>query len=165
MRARQRLAAYALLIDGQGRLLLTRQPQGRGPRLSPWLLPGGGVEPGEHPEQAVVREVLEETGWPVTVGALRHVLSDVTVVGRRRRVLHNVRLIYQASIVAPAGSGPAGSGPAGSGPAGSGPAAPDAAGPGTAEPPGGCLRWCTPAQCLALPLDPFTALVLDREAG
>ncbi len=98
MRTRQRLAAYALIFDEAGRVLLSREPDPRG-RLGRWLLPGGGVEHGEHPEQAVIREVKEETGLGVRVGALWDVVSDVARVGRRRRVLHTVRLIYRAQIV------------------------------------------------------------------
>ncbi|MDP8975156.1 MAG: NUDIX domain-containing protein [Actinomycetota bacterium] len=36
--------------------------RGRGPGVGKWSIPGGRVEPGETPEQAVVREVMEETG-------------------------------------------------------------------------------------------------------
>jgi 8-oxo-dGTP pyrophosphatase MutT (NUDIX family) len=32
-----------------------------------WVLPGGGVEPNETPEEAVIREMLEETGFTVTI--------------------------------------------------------------------------------------------------
>ena len=64
-----RLAAKALLVRA-GRLLVLRS------RLGDLKLPGGGVDPGETPEQAVVRELSEECGLDdVSVGA--HVLTVV----------------------------------------------------------------------------------------
>ena len=134
----QRLAAYALIIDDAGRVLLSRELIRRRP--SPWLLPGGGVEHGEHPEQAVIREVQEETGLTVQVGALQKVLSDVARVGRRRRLLHTVRLIYQATIV-PTGPDPAGR------ERGNARRSDEA-------------RWCTVVEYRALPLERFAATVL-----
>ncbi len=35
-----------------------------------WVLPGGGIDPGETPEDAVVREILEETGLTVKIDSL-----------------------------------------------------------------------------------------------
>ncbi|HBW17614.1 MAG TPA: DNA mismatch repair protein MutT [Actinobacteria bacterium] len=134
----QRLAAYALIIDREGRVLLTREPVGRRPAR--WILPGGGVEHGEHPEQAVIREVREETGLSAEVGDLLRVVSDLARVGRRRRLLHTVRMIYQASI-APAGT--------------------DLAGPR----PSGDVRWCPRQEWRALSLEPFAARVLDCRPG
>jgi 8-oxo-dGTP diphosphatase len=42
-----------------------------------WDVPGGFVEPLEHPEQAVRRELLEETGLEVEVGSLIGIFTDV----------------------------------------------------------------------------------------
>lgn len=67
---RRRPGAYAILLRA-GQILLTHQqwPQ------PDYQLPGGGIEPGEHPLAALHREVFEETGWrlsdPVLVGAYR----------------------------------------------------------------------------------------------
>ncbi len=65
-----RPGVYAILPHG-GSLLLTVQVDDN------WdvQLPGGGIDPGEHPLQALHREVLEETGWrigsPRRLGAYR----------------------------------------------------------------------------------------------
>ena len=50
----------AVIRDGRGRLLLQEKSSGEG-----WSLPAGAIEPGETPEQAVRREVLEETALAV----------------------------------------------------------------------------------------------------
>jgi 8-oxo-dGTP diphosphatase len=57
----------AVVRDDAGRLLLIRR--GQEPSRGLWSLPGGRVEPGETLEAAVVREVREETGLDVRVGA------------------------------------------------------------------------------------------------
>jgi 8-oxo-dGTP pyrophosphatase MutT (NUDIX family) len=47
----------AVIPDKGGRILLQERSSGEG-----WSIPGGAIEPGEHPEQALIREVCEETG-------------------------------------------------------------------------------------------------------
>ena len=60
------VAVGALITDQSGRILLILRRNE--PSAGHWSLPGGRVEPGESLEQAVVREVEEETGLRVTVG-------------------------------------------------------------------------------------------------
>jgi len=95
-----RIGAYAVLLDDQGRILLAFWNRGD---LAAWTLPGGGVEPGETPEQAAVREVREETGYDVEL--LRLLGRDrFTVAADRRldggaRPLDSIRLVFEAQIV------------------------------------------------------------------
>jgi 8-oxo-dGTP diphosphatase len=56
-----RPGAYACIGDGTGNLLLAATTV----RGEEFLLPGGGIDPGENPLQALHREVMEETGWRV----------------------------------------------------------------------------------------------------
>jgi 8-oxo-dGTP diphosphatase len=58
----------AIVVDEAGRLLLVRR--GQEPAKGSWSVPGGRVEVGESDENAIVREVLEETGLPVVCGRL-----------------------------------------------------------------------------------------------
>jgi len=100
----QRVAAYALVRREapEPAVLLTRISH-RGFHTGQWALPGGGVEHGEAPAAAVVREVLEETGVTCTVGALR-TAGDVHVRGTapsgRDEELHSVGLVYDATVPA-----------------------------------------------------------------
>lgn len=58
----------AVIRDEAGRILLIKR--GHDPGKGLWSVPGGRIEPGETDEQAVVREVREETGLEVECGPL-----------------------------------------------------------------------------------------------
>jgi 8-oxo-dGTP diphosphatase len=53
------LVAAAVLLDGAGRVLLAQRPQGKS-LAGLWEFPGGKIEAGERPEEALARELLEE---------------------------------------------------------------------------------------------------------
>lgn len=59
------LAAFAVIFDACERVLLCQRRD-----LDVWNLPGGALESGELPDEAVVREVKEETGLEVAVERL-----------------------------------------------------------------------------------------------
>ena len=61
----ERHLAVVMLVDASGRLLLQHRDADAQASPNQWTMPGGGVEPGESPEEAAHRELLEETGLRV----------------------------------------------------------------------------------------------------
>jgi 8-oxo-dGTP diphosphatase len=55
------LVAACALVDADGRVLLAQRPQGKA-MAGLWEFPGGKVEPGERPEESLIRELKEELG-------------------------------------------------------------------------------------------------------
>ncbi len=96
-----RLAAYAVIVDEQERVLLALWNEGERPQ---WTLPGGGVELHETPEQGAVRELREETGYDVELGRVLGVDSHVIPAEERHhdrgRPLRSLRVVFEARIVA-----------------------------------------------------------------
>jgi arylformamidase len=88
---RPRPAAYAAVRDPDGRVALVQED-------GHWYLPGGGIEEGETPEQALAREVQEECGCGVELGeVLGEALEFVETRSGQRHEIH--ARFYSASFV------------------------------------------------------------------
>lgn len=63
------LVAACALVDTDGRVLIARRPEGKS-MAGLWEFPGGKVEPGETPEDTVIRELREELGVTTQIDCL-----------------------------------------------------------------------------------------------
>lgn len=69
MSAKVVLVAACAMIDADGRVLLAERPEGK-TMAGLWEFPGGKVEPGERPEQTLIRELNEELDVTVNESCL-----------------------------------------------------------------------------------------------
>ncbi|WP_110206735.1 NUDIX hydrolase [Nocardioides daejeonensis] len=100
---RQRVAAYAVILR-DAEILLSRLA----PRISRsplWTLPGGGLDHGEDPRAAVLREIVEETGLDAHIGDVARVYSmhnpkaGPAEPGRGGRSdYHALRIVYEGWV-------------------------------------------------------------------
>jgi len=92
-----RVGAYAIVTDPDARILLCRIAPGY-PAAGKWTLPGGGVDHGEHPDDAVLRELDEETGLAGTRGPVVSIWSGrIEKPSSRPGPLHWVAIIYRVA--------------------------------------------------------------------
>lgn len=91
-----RSGAYGVIVQ-DSKILLTRHTAG--PFTGLWGLPGGGIEFGESPEEALRRELLEEVA--LTAGRLK-LQSTATAVGESQKngepyAFHHIGIIYEVA--------------------------------------------------------------------
>ena len=91
---RDRPGAYGILVGSDGMLLLVEQD-------GELQIPGGGIDPGESPLQALHREAREETGWriadPVRIGSFRRFtyMPDYGFWARKTQLIYLARAVRQ----------------------------------------------------------------------
>lgn len=81
------------LIDTDGRLLLAQRPQGK-KMAGLWEFPGGKIEEGESPEQALVRELKEELGIDTSDSCL----APLTFASHRYEDFHLMMPLYACRV-------------------------------------------------------------------
>jgi 8-oxo-dGTP diphosphatase len=81
----------AVIRDDAGRVLISRRPEGRH-MGGLWEFPGGKIDAGEAPAEALVRELREELGLGVTVGA------PITFAVHEEPGLRILLLFYDARV-------------------------------------------------------------------
>lgn len=97
------------LIFHEDRILLCRLSPMVVGSVGSWILPGGGIDFGEEPREALVREIFEETGLRAECGSLLDVVSNVLHFPAEEnegfvahqgedRTVHALRIIYAAKI-------------------------------------------------------------------
>ena len=72
------------LIKNSGRFLIMHRTKTKTYMPDKWDIPGGSMEIGETPEQAIIREVFEETGLRVNPGRIRFAFSNFTELPNRQ---------------------------------------------------------------------------------
>ncbi|MGV8846144.1 NUDIX hydrolase [Tessaracoccus sp.] len=98
----QRIGAYAVVLSPRGLLGTVNSSLTGAPGT--WALPGGGVDPGESPSDAVLREVYEESGQEIAITRVLTLESDHWIGRSTSGVLENfhaLRIVYGATCEAP----------------------------------------------------------------
>jgi ADP-ribose pyrophosphatase YjhB (NUDIX family) len=91
-----RIAAYGLVLQ-DSKILLCRLSQQLPLDAGYWTLPGGGINFGEDPLEAMIREVYEETGLVVRASSLAGINSFYEE--SEARDFHGIRIIYHTEII------------------------------------------------------------------
>lgn len=93
------LGVYGILIEA-GKILLIKKS--RGPHKGKWDLPGGTIEFGEEPYEALIREFHEETGLTDLQGNIKTATSYTMIYPYKEdqlEELHHIGIIYSVELL------------------------------------------------------------------
>lgn len=97
------LVTAAIIENSNGEILIAQRPRHHKLAGGLWEFPGGKVEPGEHPQDCIRREILEEIGVDIEVLNLDGADSFVYETGTNGEALdpkvHVVILMYRAKLL------------------------------------------------------------------
>ncbi len=91
-----RPGAYAIIFNAQKQIAIVETPTG-------FFLPGGGIERGESPEQALKREILEEIGMKTKILAKLGEAAQYLYSRIEKRAFNKLGYFYIAELVGPPG--------------------------------------------------------------
>jgi 8-oxo-dGTP diphosphatase len=94
---RTRVGAYAVVLDEAGRILLCRLAPSI-TAIETWTLPGGGIDYGEAPRKAVLRELTEESGFEGEIVELLDVSDRLFTESSEFGRLHAIRIVYRVRV-------------------------------------------------------------------
>lgn len=106
MRTIQRNIAGAIILSADDAILHGKQAAGTGVYPGCWIIPGGGIDEDETPQEAIIRELKEETGLDVSpyplelISDTRTATTEKTIRGTGEKVLCDMRF-FDFRIVIP----------------------------------------------------------------
>ena len=89
------VGAHALILDKHNKVLITKRSANDDYMPSKWDLPGGSVDMGETVEDALVREVKEETNINITVVCPIYLHTDLSYIPDKQFV----QVIYKCDYI------------------------------------------------------------------
>ena len=92
------LTVRGVVKDEDKLLILRRHPKSRN-NPHKWELPGGKVDPGEFFDDALVRELKEETGLEVKIDSLFEAVEDRFKSRRTHQYINTVQLMMNLEII------------------------------------------------------------------
>ncbi len=96
MKPVERIIASAIIFSKDGKILMGKKdPTQSGPYSECWHIPGGGVESGESLQEAIVREVYEETGLDISRYELYQTPHQETIIIDKNKHLTLEPLLHQ----------------------------------------------------------------------
>lgn len=96
------LGVYGILIKDAKILLIKKS---RGPHKGKWDLPGGSIEFGEEPYEALIRELYEETGiqqFSATIRAAKSYTLIYPIKENQLEELHHIGILYDVELTSKA---------------------------------------------------------------